>query len=283
MKRNLIPFLRVITIVGVVALILELLYGSKDECAIAKYSQIQMLLVFLLFVLIFTEVVLRGVSNLTYGVKPKSGFAAEEGSLWKRFYASMVNQVPIERESEIILEHEHDGIKELDNTLPTWWVYLFYATIVFMVVYLIRFEVIKDYNQVEEYDRDVAQAKIEIAEYRKNNPNLLNADNVKLLTDASDIEAGKKIFQMNCVACHAMDGGGGIGPNLTDDYWILGGSINKIFNTISEGGRDGKGMVAWKASLKPEEIAQVASYIKTLKGTTPANPKAAEGDLYTEE
>ncbi|ATA88792.1 cbb3-type cytochrome c oxidase N-terminal domain-containing protein [Capnocytophaga stomatis] len=283
MKRNLIPFLRVITIVGVVALILELLYGSKDECAIAKYSQIQMLLVFLLFVLIFTEVVLRGVSNLTYGVKPKSGFAAEEGSLWKRFYASMVNQVPIERESEIILEHEHDGIKELDNTLPTWWVYLFYATIVFMVVYLVRFEVIKDYNQVEEYDRDVAQAKIEIAEYRKNNPNLLNADNVKLLTDASDIEAGKKIFQMNCVACHAMDGGGGIGPNLTDDYWILGGSINKIFNTISEGGRDGKGMVAWKASLKPEEIAQVASYIKTLKGTTPANPKAAEGDLYTEE
>lgn len=283
MKRNLIPFLRVITIVGVVALILELLYGSKDECAIAKYSQIQMLLVFLLFVLIFTEVALRGVSNLTYGVKPKSGFAAEEGSLWKRFYASMVNQVPIERESEIILEHEHDGIKELDNTLPTWWVYLFYATIVFMVVYLVRFEVIKDYNQVEEYDRDVAQAKIEIAEYRKNNPNLLNADNVKLLTDASDIEAGKKIFQMNCVACHAMDGGGGIGPNLTDDYWILGGSINKIFNTISEGGRDGKGMVAWKASLKPEEIAQVASYIKTLKGTTPANPKAAEGDLYTEE
>lgn len=283
MKRNLIPFLRVITIVGVVALVLEFLYGSKGECAIAKYSQIQMLLVFLLFVLIFTEVVLRGVDNLTYGIKPKSGFAAEEGSLWKRFYASMVNQVPIERESEIILEHEHDGIKELDNTLPTWWVYLFYATIVFMVVYLIRFEVIKDYNQVEEYDRDVAQAKIEIAEYRKNNPNLLNADNVKLLTDASDIEAGKKNFQMNCVACHAMDGGGGIGPNLTDDYWILGGSINKIFNTISEGGRDGKGMVAWKALLKPEEIAQVASYIKTLKGTTPAKPKAAEGDLYTEE
>lgn len=283
MKRNLIPFLRVITIVGVVALVLELLYGSKGECAIAKYSQIQMLLVFLLFVLIFTEVVLRGVDNLTYGIKPKSGFAAEESSLWKRFYASMVNQVPIERESEIILEHEHDGIKELDNTLPTWWVYLFYATIVFMVVYLIRFEVIKDYNQVEEYDRDVAQAKVEIAEYRKNNPNLLNADNVKLLTDASDIEVGKKIFQMNCVACHAMDGGGGIGPNLTDDYWILGGSINKIFNTISEGGRDGKGMVAWKALLKPEEIAQVASYIKTLKGTTPANPKAAEGDLYAEE
>lgn len=282
MKKNLIPFLRVITIVGVVALVLELLYRSEDSSALAKYSQIQMLLLFLLFALIFTEVVLRGVQNLTYGIKPKSG-VAEEGSLWKRFYASMVNQVPIERESEIILDHDYDGIKELDNTLPTWWVYLFYATAIFAVIYFVRFEMLGTDNQVKEYDKDVAQAKIEIAEYRKNNPNLLNADNVKLLTSPTDLEAGKKIFQMNCVACHAADGGGGIGPNLTDDYWILGGTINKIFNTISEGGRDGKGMVAWKASLKPEEIAQVASFIKSLKGTTPANQKAAEGDLHTEE
>ncbi len=283
MKRNLIPFLRVVTIVGVVALVLELLYGTEESSAIAKYSQIQVLLLFLLFVLIFTEVVLRGVQNLTYGIKPKAGLETEEGSLWKRFYASMVNQVPIEREGEIILEHEHDGIRELDNTLPSWWVYLFYATMIFAVIYFVRFEILGADGQVQEYDKDVAQAKIEIAEYRKNNPNLLNADNVKVLTGASDLEAGKKIFQTNCVACHMADGGGGIGPNLTDDYWILGGSINKIFNTISEGGRDGKGMVAWKTSLKPEEIAQVASYIKTLKGTTPANPKAAEGDLYTGE
>ncbi len=283
MKRNLIPFLRVVTIVGVVALVLELLYGTKESSAIAKYSQIQVLLLFLLFVLIFTEVVLRGVQNLTYGIKPKTKFEQEEGSLWKRFYASMVNQVPIEREGEIVLEHEHDGIKELDNTLPTWWVYLFYATMIFAVIYFVRFEMLGADGQIREYDNDVAQAKIEIAEYRKNNPNLLNADNVKLLTGASDLEAGKKIFQTNCVACHMADGGGGIGPNLTDDHWILGGTINKIFNTISEGGRDGKGMVAWKAILKPEEIAQVASYIKSLKGTTPANPKAPEGDLHTEE
>lgn len=277
MKRNLIPFLRVVTIVGVVALVLEFLYGTKEVSAIAKYSQIQMLLLFLLFVLIFTEVVIRGVENLTYGAKH------EEGSFWKRFYASMVNQVPVEREEDIILEHEHDGIKELDNTLPTWWVYLFYATMIFATIYFVRFEILGADGQTQEYDKDVAQAKVEIAEYRKNNPNLLNADNVKMLTGASDLEAGKQIFQTNCVACHMADGGGGIGPNLTDDYWILGGSINKIFNTISEGGRDGKGMVAWKASLKPEQIAQVASYIKTLKGTTPANPKAPEGDLYTEE
>ncbi|MDO4229364.1 MAG: cbb3-type cytochrome c oxidase N-terminal domain-containing protein [Capnocytophaga sp.] len=277
MKKNLIPFLRVITIVGVVALILELLYRTPESSAIAKYSQIQVLLAFLLFILIFIEVVLRGVQNLTYGVKPKSGYE-QEGSLWKRFYASMVNQVPIEREDEIILEHEHDGIQELDNTLPTWWVYLFYATAIFMVVYLVRFEVLNDDGQIDEYNKEVALAKVEVAEYKKKNP-----FEVRLLVDdAQVVEAGKAIFTANCVACHAADGGGGIGPNLTDDYWILGGNIKDIFNTISEGGRDGKGMVSWKSLLKPAEIEQVANYIKSLKGTTPAAPKAAEGDLYTE-
>ncbi len=151
-----------------------------------------------------------------------------------------------------------------------------------MFIYLMRFEVLGGDGQVKEYEKDEAQAQIAIAEYKRKNPSLINADNVQLLTSASDLEAGKKIYQTNCVACHMADGGGGIGPNLTDDYWILGGSINKIFTTISEGGRDGKGMVSWKAALQPEEIAQVASYIKTLRGTTPASPKAPEGDLETE-
>lgn len=280
MKKNLIPFLRVTTIVSVVALLLEFLYGTQESSAFAKYYQIPLFLIFLLFLLIFTEVVLKAIHNLTDGIKSKSG--AEEGSLWQRFYAGMVEQVPIEKEGDILLEHEHDGIRELDNTLPPWWVYLFYATIVFMFIYLMRFEVLGGDGQVKEYEKDEAQAQIAIAEYKRKNPSLINADNVQLLTSASDLEAGKKIFQTNCVACHMADGGGGIGPNLTDDYWILGGSINKIFATISEGGRDGKGMVAWKAALQPEEIAQVASYIKTLRGTTPANPKAPEGDLETE-
>ena len=101
-----------------------------------------------------------------------------------------------------------------------------------------------------------------------------------LLTDASDLSAGKAIYEVNCVACHMADGGGGIGPNLTDNNWILGGGIKNVFNTISEGGRDGKGMVAWKQILKPAEMAQVASYLLTFEGTTAANPKAAEGDIW---
>ena len=100
------------------------------------------------------------------------------------------------------------------------------------------------------------------------------------MTDASDLSAGEKIFTTNCVACHKADGGGGIGPNLTDAYWILGGGIKNVFNTISEGGRDGKGMISWKNDLKPSEMAQVASYILGFQGTTPAEPKAAEGEIW---
>ena len=278
MKKNLIPFVRVIAIVLGVALVLEIMYGTSESMAVTKYPQIPKLLILLLLALIFTEVGIKAIKNLTHELKSNQ----TEGSWWKRFYASMVNQVPVDKENDILLEHEHDGIRELDNTLPTWWVGLFYATAIFMVIYLVRFEVLGSGGQVQELENELAIAKVEIAEYKKNNPNLLNADNVQLLTGASDLEAGKKIFQTNCVACHAADGGGGIGPNLTDNHWILGGTINKIFNTISEGGRDGKGMVAWKSSLEPEAIAQVASYIISLKGTTPANPKAPEGDLETE-
>tara|TARA_R110002167_G_scaffold87547_2_gene236508 strand:- start:11620 stop:11964 length:345 start_codon:yes stop_codon:yes gene_type:complete len=108
-------------------------------------------------------------------------------------------------------------------------------------------------------------------------------NSVTLLTDEADLNSGKAMFMQNCVACHMADGGGGIGPNLTDNHWILGGGIKNVFKTIAEGGRDGKGMIAWKQSFKPLEIAQVASYILSLQGTTPANPKAPEGDVWVDE
>ena len=82
--------------------------------------------------------------------------------------------------------------------------------------------------------------------------------------------------------CHKADGGGAIGPNLTDANWINGGGIKNLFKTISEGGRPGKGMVAWKESLKPTEIQKVASYVLSLQGTKPAGGKAFEGDVWKE-
>lgn len=238
------------------------------------------------------EASLGALSRILYAsLKPEArekydenlAFAKANEFKWiKNIYKKSLGSKAIEQEHEIILDHNYDGIKELDNNLPPWWVYMFYATILFAVIYLVRFEVFDDYDQEQEYETAVAAAQIEIDEWKKTAKNLVDVNTVVLLTDAADINAGKAIFQSNCVACHKADGGGGIGPNLTDRYWILGGGIKNVFNTISEGGRSGKGMVAWKQDLKPLEMAQVASYVLGFEGTTPAEPKAAEGDLWSD-
>ena len=200
----------------------------------------------------------------------------------KETYKAALGSKAIEEEVDIILDHNYDGIRELDNKLPPWWVYGFYGTILFAIVYLVRFEVFNDYNQIEEYEIAVTDAKIKVEQWKKTAKNLVDASTVTVLTDESDLNAGKTIFTTSCVVCHKSDGGGGIGPNLTDQYWISGGGIKNIFNTISEGGRSGKGMIAWKNELKPLERAQVASYILSFQGTTPAEPKDAEGELWVD-
>ncbi len=198
---------------------------------------------------------------------------------WQRFLQKMTKANEIGKEEDIMTDHDYDGIKELDNVLPPWWLYGFYITIGIGIFYYVQvFTNSEKYSQKEEYAAEVAKGKAEVEAYKKANPELFNTD-VKLLTDAASLEAGKKVFTTYCVACHMADGGGGIGPNLTDDKWVLGGGIEKIFHVISEGGRPGKGMVAWKSSIKLKEREQVASYVISLQGTTPANPKAEEGDI----
>jgi len=207
---------------------------------------------------------------------------AKQSGWIKEKYKAALGSKAIEEEVDIILDHNYDGIRELDNKLPPWWVYGFYGTILFAIVYLVRFEVLNDYNQIEEYEIAVADAKIEVEKWKKTAKNLVDASTVTLLTDASDLKAGKTIFATNCAVCHKADGGGGIGSNLADEHWILGGGIKNVFNTISEGGRSGKGMIAWKNELKPLERAQVASYVLSFQGTTPAEPKDAEGELWVD-
>lgn len=216
------------------------------------------------------------------GVSPEA--SKNNFSVWaKEILQKWTNAKEIEQEEEIILDHNYDGIKELDNSLPPWWVYMFYATIVFAVVYLVRFEVLDGDNQVTEYNKAVAEAKASLDKYKETATDLIDISTVTLLTDAKDLKRGKAIFNLNCVACHIADGGGSIGPNLTDEYWILGGGIKNVFKTVSEGGRDGKGMVAWNKILKPADVAKVSSYILSLQGTTPANPKKPEGELWKAE
>lgn len=190
----------------------------------------------------------------------------------------------VEEEDEIELDHNYDGIKELDNSLPPWWLYMFYATIIFGAIYLVRYHVLDGDSQTVEYEKAVAQAERELNAYRANSKEtLIDAETVTVSTEPADLKRGKAVFNLNCAACHANDGGGGIGPNLTDKYWILGGGIKNVFTTISNGGRPGKGMVAWGKTLKPKDIQKVASYILSLEGTTPAKPKKAEGELYEGE
>mgnify|MGYP005990888429 CR=1 FL=1 len=214
----------------------------------------------------------------------KAGINPEEIDNWagvKKLISKWTEAKDIDDEEEIILDHNYDGIKELDNTLPPWWVYMFYATIIFAIVYLVRFEVLDGDNQVMEYTQSVAKAKKELAAFKATSKDvIIDAETVTVLTEEADLNRGKAVYKLNCASCHIADGGGGIGPNLTDEYWILGGGIKNIFSTISNGGRDGKGMIAWNKTLKPKDIQKVASYIMSLQGTTPANPKASEGDLY---
>jgi len=291
MKNNIAWWFRITVAFFLVVVLMEVYIDSGDQPAFLVYPTLMFgFMALILLLLIAIAFIVQAIENVLYNTldeEAKVRYMAQKEQKWqwtwgKKMYGKMLGSKPIEAEGEIILDHNYDGIRELDNNLPPWWVYLFYASIVFGVVYLARFHVFNDYDQELEYEQEVAAAQLEIEVYKKTAKDLVDANTVELLTDAADISAGKGIYEGNCVACHMADGGGGIGPNLTDQNWILGGGIKNVFSTISEGGRDGKGMIAWKQNLKPVEIAQVASYVLSFQGTTPANPKAPEGDIWVD-
>lgn len=224
------------------------------------------------------------------------------------------------QEEDLLLDHDYDGIRELDNRLPPWWVSLFYLSIAFAFVYMLYYHVL-------------GIGDLSIAEYQKEmNPNWVaanddayrplllfktyhsplydpNADltprtiaenkgtplfaaaveeeeeelDFEPLTDAASLANGREIYLKNCIPCHGQQGEGGIGPNLTDDYWIHGdGSINAIIRTVRNGVPI-KGMIAWKNYLRPQQIHEVGSYVLTLRGTNPPNAKAPQGQKVTGE
>ena len=190
---------------------------------------------------------------------------------------------PIHQEADIDLGHNYDGIRELDNRLPPWWLYGFYICIVFAVIYLYRYHVAQSAPlSKQEYEIAVAQGEAEKAAYLEKAANNVDENTVKLITDKDQLAAAKQIFTTVCAACHTATGAGNVGPNLTDDYWLHGGSIKDVFKTIKYGWPD-KGMKSWKDDYSPVQIAQLASYVKSLHGTNPPNPKAPQGTLYVEE
>ncbi len=198
---------------------------------------------------------------------------------WLKAKWAAMNFKPIEEEYKIDTGHSYDGIRELDNIIPPWFTTAFLLTIVFGVGYLYRYHIAKSAPmQIEEYQNEVSMANLKHDEYLKTQASSIDENNVVLLTGA-DLEAGKKTFVTLCAACHKSDGGGMVGPNLTDDYWIHGGSIKNLFTIIKYGVPD-KGMISWKEQLNPQQMAQVASYILTLKGTNPPDAKEKQGTLY---
>jgi cytochrome c oxidase cbb3-type subunit 3 len=192
---------------------------------------------------------------------------------------------PISEEASIDSGHNYDGIRELDNVTPPWFITGFILTIIFAAVYLYRYHIGNSAPlQIEEFEIEMAQAEKDKAAYLATQANKVDESSVKMLGDA-DIDAGHALFTQSCVACHGQTGGsmpGGVGPNLTDEYWLHGGSITDIFKTIKYGWPE-KGMISWQNTFSPMQMAQIASYIKSLGGTNPPNAKSPQGELYKDD
>nr|WP_315223444.1 cbb3-type cytochrome c oxidase N-terminal domain-containing protein [uncultured Flavobacterium sp.] len=292
MKKFFPVYVRVPLIFFLVFGLMEYCIDSGDRAAFIKFPMLSIFLAVFLFVLIAIEITLSAVNRILFQLMTpeekeqlayKNSLSLKESDWYKGLMHRLTKTQPIENESILLLDHDYDGIKELDNNLPPWWVYLFYIGIIFGVVYFARYEVFGGDNQEVELKKEMAQAKIDVEEYLKTAPDLMDEKTVILLTDKPSLDAGKEIFANNCAACHRADGGGQIGPNLTDDRWILGGGIKNLFHTINNGGRDGKGMISWKGTLKPKEIQKVASYILSLQGSNPKDPKAPDGEIWVDE
>ncbi len=266
--------------------------GIIDNALNWAFNNIFVIAVFLLIALVFGK--LWGTMNditeyhrkaflIAKGIDPDAPQAKKmvlRESWISKLYTYMAGLVPQEKEKDLDLGHEFDGIRELDNSLPPWWLWLFYFTIAFSAVYLYYYTFTdKGPRQADEYAIEVEKAEIAKTSFLKNQANAIDESNVELLSDAGLLNEGKSIFKANCAVCHGNEGQGTIGPNLTDNYWKHGGSINDSFKTIKYGVPE-KGMIAWQAQLNPAAIQKVSSYIVTLVGTNPPDQKGPEGELY---
>jgi len=190
-----------------------------------------------------------------------------------------MNNDPIKNDP-LLLDHEADGIRELDNNLPSWWLWLFYITIIFGFIYMLYYHVFGAGDlMAAEYEKEMKIGnEIKAASLAKFEATLGTLQPSK---DPQILDQGHQVFGNLCAPCHRADGGGLVGPNLCDDYWIHGSNFVDNVRTIVNGVPE-KGMLTWKGVLKPEEIEAVASYIYTLRGTHPVNPKPPENQQQPE-
>ncbi len=242
---------------------------------------------FLILAVIFFELLVIAyfaywLKTLLVPAKEKSAATAvaKTNAWWDRFNKS----VDIDHEKDVQLDHDYDGIKELDNALPPWWLYGFYFTILFAGVYIYRYHVSGSAPlQVEELNIATVQAEKDLAAVMATMANKVDENTIEYKADPALIEEGKGIFAQNCKSCHGEQAqGASIGPNLTDVYWIHGGNIKDIFKTIKNGVQE-KGMISWSQTLSPKQIAAVATFVKSLQGSNPPNPRAPQGNEYKDD
>lgn len=234
--------------------------------------------IIILVALVYQLKFLVGIESRKEMAAAVDGVAVPKVSWWDKVNRS----AKIEEEAAIDLSHDYDGISELDNKLPPWWIAAFALTILFSGIYLYRYHVSHSAPlQIEELEISMKQAEAETAAYLAKSANNVDENSVTML-DAGAIASGKELFTQNCIACHGTAGEGNtVGPNLTDNYWIHGGDIKDVFKSIKYGWVE-KGMRSWKEDFTPIQMAQLASFVKSLKGSNPPNAKEPQGELYDE-
>lgn len=254
---------------------------------IENYIGYGAIVLLLLLIIVALLVVLRAFRIVTRLVLKADGYSDEQieaelnpvkikkpkAEVWNK----LLSLRPLAEEKEILIAHDYDGIQELDNPIPAWFMYLFYITIIFAVGYLLNYHVFHTGQlQYEEYKTEMVQADAARKLYLSKAANQVDENTVKLVHDPAVLAAGQAVFKQNCVACHGEHAQGMVGPNLTDDFWLHGHKINDLFKTVKYGVL-AKGMPTWEKVLSPGQISAVVNYVKSLHGTNPANPKAPQG------
>lgn len=198
---------------------------------------------------------------------------------------SQPTEKPGEPKQDRLLEHDADGIQEYDNPMPRWWLWIFWISIAWAALYWLNVipGVGSGKGRVANYETELANAEAKYGAARAAAAANVSADAIWALTaDPAAMAEAKQAFSTNCMACHLDDGGGSIGPNLTDDYWIHGPQPMDVHNIINVGVLE-KGMPAWGEVLGPDDVTRLAAYVLTLHGTRPAVPKEAQGTEFEYE
>lgn len=180
-------------------------------------------------------------------------------------------------EKHLLLDHDYDGIQELNHPLPNWWNVIFYVSIFFGIAYFAYYQMMGGPSLKDEFKKDYAKVVAAQEEYKKQN-SAFNAETYASINTAEGVKKGEEVFVNNCLPCHGEKGIGDIGPNLTDEYWIVAKSTPETIYNVVFNGSEENGMPPWAEVLTSDEIYQAVAYVSSLKNTHQKGGKAPQGE-----